>query len=145
MGIKHVDHVGLVVDDLKAATNFFVDLGFVASSEMQVNGEWVERIIGLKNVSESLIMLTAPDGQLSLELVKFHHPTDPKGVQVSEANTLGLRHIAFQVNDIDTVVNALKQKGHRLVGKIQTYENIWKLCYIRGPEGIIIELAEQLT
>jgi catechol 2,3-dioxygenase-like lactoylglutathione lyase family enzyme len=143
--IKHVDHVGIVVKDLAAATAFFVDLGFTVQAEMPVQGEWVERIIGLQNVRESLAMLQAPDGQLNLELVQFHQPVDPEGIRPQAANTLGLRHLAFQVEHIDEVVDALKQKGRELVGEIQTYEDMWRLCYVRGPEGIIIELAEQLN
>ena len=144
MKIKHVDHVGIIVDDLAAAKSFFVDLGFTVASEMSVQGEWVERIIGLTDVREDLVMLEAPDGQMNLELVKFHQPVDPEGVRQSAANTLGLRHIAFQVEGIDEVVDMLQQKGRELVGEVQTYEDMWRLCYVRGPEGIIIELAERL-
>lgn len=144
MKIKHVDHVGIVVQDLEAAKKFFVDLGFTVTAEMPIQGEWVERIIGLTGVSEDLAMLQAPDGQLNLELVRFHRPTDPEGLRPGAANTLGLRHLAFQVDDIDAFVATLTPKGHELVGEVQTYEAMWKLCYIRGPEGIIIELAQQL-
>lgn len=144
MKIKHVDHVGIVVQDLEAAKEFFVDLGFTVMAEMPIQGEWVERIIGLSGVSEDLAMLQAPDGQLNLELVKFHQPTDPEGIRPGAANTLGLRHLAFQVENVDELVENLKQKGHELVGEVQTYEHMWRLCYVRGPEGIIIELAEQL-
>ncbi|HEU4914565.1 MAG TPA: VOC family protein [Candidatus Saccharimonadales bacterium] len=144
MKIKHVDHVGIVVQDLEAAKAFFVDLGFTVMAEMPIQGEWVERIIGLSDVSEDIAMLEAPDGQLNLELVKFHRPVDPAGIQPGHANTLGLRHLAFQVEDIDELVGTLKQKGHELVGEVRTYENMWRLCYVRGPESIIIELAERL-
>lgn len=144
MKIKHVDHVGIVVNDLAAVKAFFVDFGFKVVAEMPVRGEWVERIIGLKDVREDLAMLSAPDGKLSLELVKFHHPVDPEGIRPGAANTLGLRHMAFQVEDIDAAVGMLKKKGRKLVGEVQTYEDMWKLCYVRGPEGIIIELAERL-
>jgi catechol 2,3-dioxygenase-like lactoylglutathione lyase family enzyme len=144
MKIKHVDHIGIIVNDLAAAKAFFVDLGFSVLMEMPVQGDWVERIIGLKDVREDITMLQAPDGQLNLELVKFHNPVDPEGIRPGAANTLGLRHIAFQVEDIDEAVGLLKQKGRELVGEVQTYEDSYKLCYVRGPEGIIIELAEQL-
>ncbi len=144
MTIKHVDHVGIVVNDLEAAKEFFIDLGFTVMAEMPVQGEWVERIIGLTDVREDLAMLQAPDGRLNLELVKFHQPVDQAGIQPSSANTLGLRHIAFQVEDIEATVNSLKQKGRELVGEVQTYEDSYKLCYVRGPEEIILELAEKL-
>jgi catechol 2,3-dioxygenase-like lactoylglutathione lyase family enzyme len=144
MKIKHVDHIGINVNDLVAAKEFFVDLGFTVMGEMTMQGELVERVIGLKDVRDDLVMLQAPDGQMNVELVKFHHPVDPEGIRPAAANTLGLRHIAFQVEDIEGIVSTLKQKGTKLVGEIQTYEDLWKLCYIRGPEGIILELAEQI-
>lgn len=144
MKIKHVDHVGIVVQDLESAKEFFVDLGFTLTAEMPIQGEWVERIIGLTGVSEDLAMLQSPDGQLNLELVKFHRPIDSEGIRPRDANALGLRHLAFQAEGIDQLVDRLKQKGRELIGEVQTYEDIWRLCYVRGPEGIIIELAEQL-
>jgi catechol 2,3-dioxygenase-like lactoylglutathione lyase family enzyme len=144
MRIRHVDHVGMVVNDLEAATAFFVDLGFTVAGETAVEGEWVGRVIGLKNVRSDIVMLQAPDGQVNLELSKFHQPEAVASTQSEAANTLGLRHIAFQVEDLEGVVAALEQKGRKLVGNIQTYEDSWKLCYVHGPEGIIIELAEQL-
>jgi catechol 2,3-dioxygenase-like lactoylglutathione lyase family enzyme len=144
MKVRHVDHIGINVLDLDAAKAFFIDLGFTVVGEAAMQGELVERVIGLKDVKDDLVMLQAPDGQVNLELVKFHHPIDQEGVQSAPANKLGLRHLAFQVDDLDEIVATLKQKGHELVGEVQTYENIWKLCYVRGPEGIILELAEEL-
>ena len=145
MKVRHVDHVGINVIDLAAAKDFFVNLGFTAQDQMTMQGELVERVIGLKNVKDDLIMLKAPDGQFNIELVKFHQPVDPEGIKPSSANTLGLRHITFQVDDLDSIVDDLQQKGHKLVGEVQTYQDIWKLCYIRGPEGIILELAESIA
>ena len=104
----------------------------------------MERIIGLTDVRETVVMLGTPDGQVNLELVKFHTPLDEKGIQQPLANTLGIRHIAFVVEDIEAVVAKLKKKGAELFGEIQTYENAYKLCYVRGPEGIILEFAEQI-
>ena len=144
MKIRHIDHIGINVDNLEAAKAFFTDLGFIVVGEAVMQGELVDRVTGLKNVKDDLVMLQAPDGQLNLELVKFHHPVDEAGIQPSSANTLGLRHLCFEVEDLDGIVATLRQKGHKLVGEIQTYENSWKLCYIHGPEGIILELAEQL-
>jgi catechol 2,3-dioxygenase-like lactoylglutathione lyase family enzyme len=140
--IRHIDHVGINVENLEAAKVFFTDLGFTVVREMAMHGELVDSVTGLKDVKDNLVMLQAPDGQLSLELVKFHHPVDEAGVQPSAANTLGLRHLCFDVEDLDGIVKTLQQKGHELVGSVQNYENVWKLCYVRGPEGIIIELAE---
>jgi catechol 2,3-dioxygenase-like lactoylglutathione lyase family enzyme len=144
MKIRHIDHVGINVDNLEAAKIFFTDLGFTVVGETVMQGELVERVTGLKDVKDDLVMLQSPDRQLNLELVKFHHPVDEAGIQPSLANTLGLRHLCFEVEDLDGIVATLKQKGHKLVGEIQTYENSWKLCYVRGPESIILELAENL-
>jgi len=144
MKIRHVDHVGMVVNDLEAAKAFFVDLGFTFVGQTTVEGEWVGRVIGLKNVRSDIVMLQAPDGQVNLELSKFHQPEVIDGNKPAVSNMLGLRHIAFQVEDLEGIVAALDKKGRKLVGDIQTYEDAWKLCYVRGPEGILIELAEQL-
>jgi catechol 2,3-dioxygenase-like lactoylglutathione lyase family enzyme len=145
MKILHIDHIGINVEELATAKEFFVDLGFKVVGEMTMQGELVERVIGLKDVKDDIVMLTSPDGQINIELVKYWHPKDPKGIQMYDANTLGLRHLCFQVEDLDGILENLKQKGTKLVGEVQTYENSWKLCYIRGPEGIIIELAESLS
>lgn len=144
MKIKHVDHIGIIVKDMETVKTFFADLGFELLGEAPVQGEWVERIIGLTDVKEDVAMLQAPDGQLNIELVKFHQPEDPEGIRPGAANMLGLRHLAFITEDVQEVVDALQQKGYELIGEVQTYEDAWKLCYVRGPEGIIIELTEQL-
>lgn len=144
MKIVHLDHVGINVEDLAAARDFFVSLGFKVMGEMTMEGELVERVIGLTDVQDDVVMLQSPDGQINIELVKFHQPKDPKGIQKLDANALGLRHLCFQVEDLDGILKNLQAKGTKLVGEVQTYENSWKLCYIRGPEGIIIELAERL-
>jgi catechol 2,3-dioxygenase-like lactoylglutathione lyase family enzyme len=142
MIIRHLDHVGIVVNDLEAAKTFFVDLGFTLIGQTTVEGEWAGRVIGLKEVRSDIVMLQAPDGQVNIELSKFYQPEAVGGPAPS--NTLGLRHVAFQVEDLEGIVDALSQKGRELVGDIQTYEDAWKLCYVEGPEGILIELAEQL-
>ncbi|SEQ70372.1 Catechol 2,3-dioxygenase [Virgibacillus subterraneus] len=144
MKIQRIDHVGVIVNDLSAAKEFFLDFGLEMLGEGEVEGEWVERIIGLNDVRETVVMLGMPEGGATLELVKFHTPSDEKGIQQSLANTLGIRHIAFAVEDIETVVAKLKKKGTELIGEIQNYENAYKLCYVRGPEGIILELAEKI-
>ena len=144
MKVKHIDHIGINVEDLETAKSFFTDLGFTVVGEMEMQGELVDRVTGLKGVKDDIVMLQAPDGQLSLELVKFHHPVDDAGVQPVLANTLGLRHLCFEVEDLKDIVTNLQAKGHELVGEIQQYKDSWKLCYVRGPEGIIIELAEKL-
>jgi catechol 2,3-dioxygenase-like lactoylglutathione lyase family enzyme len=144
MKIHRIDHVGVIVNDLPAAKAFFLDFGLEVLGEVEVEGEWVERIIGLNDVKSSLVMLRTPDGGANIELVKFYKPSDEKGMQRPLANTLGIRHICFAVEDIEAVVAKLKKKGAELFSEIQNYENAYKLCYVRGPEGIILELAEQI-
>jgi catechol 2,3-dioxygenase-like lactoylglutathione lyase family enzyme len=144
MKVKHVDHIGITVIDIETAGNFFADLGFKEVGRMQMEGDFVEGIIGLKDVRSQILMLEAPDGQIRLELSQFDRPIDPEGVKSNMVNVLGLRHIAFIVDDFDEVVASLKQKGHKLIGETRNYKNIYKMCYIRGPEEIIVELAEEL-
>jgi catechol 2,3-dioxygenase-like lactoylglutathione lyase family enzyme len=129
MKILRVDHIGINVEDLAAAKEFFVDLGFKVMGEMTMQGELVERVIGLADVKDDIVMLTSPDGQINIELVKYWQPKDPKGVQALPANTIGLRHLCFQVEDLDGILENLQQKGTKLVGEVQTYENSWKFCF----------------
>jgi catechol 2,3-dioxygenase-like lactoylglutathione lyase family enzyme len=144
MKIRRIDHVGIVVNDLPAAKAFFLDFGLEVQGEGEVEGEWVDRIVGLHGVKAVLVMLRTSDGETNIELVKFHAPSDEKGIQRPLSNTPGIRHIAFVVEDIEALVAKLKKKGTELFGEIQNYENIYKLCYIRGPEGIILELAQEI-
>jgi catechol 2,3-dioxygenase-like lactoylglutathione lyase family enzyme len=139
-----MDHVGIVVDDLAAATEFFVELGLVQQGDGAVEGRWVDRIVGLEGVRADLVMMQTPDGHGRLELVKFHSPSGPGGDPQAPANTPGIRHVTFAVEDIDDVVTRLRARGAELVGELERYEDIYRLCYIRGPEGIIIELAERI-
>lgn len=144
MKINRIDHVGIIVKDLSAAKAFFLDFGLETVGEGNVEGEWVDRIIGLQGVKATIVMLRTSDGGTNIELSKFHTPTDENSVSRPLANTPGIRHIAFVVEDVEAIVAKLKKKGTKLVGEIQNYENIYKLCYIRGPEGIILELAEEI-
>lgn len=144
MKVLHVDHIGMNVVDLEAATTFFTDLGFTVAGKAKMEGELLDKVTGLTNAKTDFVMLQSPDGQMNLEIIKYIQPVDPEGVQIQTANTLGMRHIAFQIDDLEEIVTVLKKKGHKLVGEVQTYENIWKLCYIYGPEGIIVELAQKL-
>jgi catechol 2,3-dioxygenase-like lactoylglutathione lyase family enzyme len=145
MKINRIDHVGIIVKDLPAAKEFFIDLGLEVLGETDVEGEWVGKVIGLKNVKSSIVMLGMPGGEANVELAQFHNPIDKKGIQPSLSNDLGIRHICFAVEDLDAIVTKLKVKGTELIGEIQNYENTYKTCYVRGPEGIILELAEKLT
>ena len=139
-----MEHVGIVVDDLAAATEFFAELGLVLQGKAPVEGRWVDRIVGLEGVRAESAMMQTPDGNGRLELVKFHSPSNQGDNQHAPANTPGIRHIAFAVEDIDAVVAGLRARGAELVGELERYEDSYRLCYVRGPEGIIIELAEQI-
>ncbi len=144
MTVKRMDHVGIVVDDLGAATAFFVELGLRLQGEAPVEGGWVDRVVGLEGVRAEIAMLETPDGHGRVELAKFHAPSSQDGERDAPANTPGIRHITFEVDDIDAVVAGLKARGTELVGELERYEDSYRLCYVRGPEGIIVELAERI-
>ncbi len=146
MTIRRMDNVGIVVDDLATVIAFFTELGLELEGEMTVEGQWVDRIVGLDGVRNDIAMMRTPDGHSRLELIKFHTPTaasaEPKNAPV---NTLGIRRIMFAVEDIKDVLARLQAHGAELVGEVVQYEDQYLLCYLRGPEGIIIALAEQLS
>jgi catechol 2,3-dioxygenase-like lactoylglutathione lyase family enzyme len=144
VAIQRLEHVGIVVDDLAAAIEFFVELGLEPGGKGQVEGHWVDRIVALDEVRVELAMLRTPDGQGEIELVKFHSPPTRDGDPQAPANAPGLRHLAFLVEDIDAMVAGLRARGTELVGELVRYENSYQLCYVRGPEGIIVELAEKI-
>jgi catechol 2,3-dioxygenase-like lactoylglutathione lyase family enzyme len=146
MTILRMDNVGIVVNDLKAAIAFFVELGLELEGEATVEGRWVDRVVGLDGVRNDIAMMRTPDGHGRLELMKFHRPTavsaEPKNAPV---NTLGIRRIMFAVEDIDDVLARLRAHGAELIGEVVQYEDKYRLCYVLGPEGIIVALAEQLS
>jgi catechol 2,3-dioxygenase-like lactoylglutathione lyase family enzyme len=144
MTVQRMDHVGVVVDDLAAAIEFFADLGLEPQGETSVEGRWVDRIVGLEGVQADIAMMQTPDGNSRLELVKFHSPSHPGDNGHAPANAPGIRHLTFAVDDVDAVVARLQARGAELVGELEQYEDIFRLCYLRGPAGIIIELAERL-
>jgi catechol 2,3-dioxygenase-like lactoylglutathione lyase family enzyme len=139
-----MEHVGIVVDDLAAATEFFAELGLVPQGQGSVDGRWVDRIVALEGVRVDFAMMETPDGDGRLELVKFHAPSHQGDELHEPANAPGIRHIAFAVEDIDDVVDRLQARGADLVGDVEEYEDIYRLCYVRGPAGIIVELAERI-
>lgn len=144
MAIQRMDHVGIVVEDLAEAVAFFVQLGLELEGEAPVEGEWVDRIIGLEGVRAQIAMLQIPDGRGRVELTTFHSPPTDGGHQHEPSNALGIRHIAFAVEDIDAVLARLRASGAELIGGIGRYKDSYRLCYVRGPAGIIIELAQQI-
>jgi catechol 2,3-dioxygenase-like lactoylglutathione lyase family enzyme len=139
-----MDHVGIVVDDLAAATAFFVELGLKLQGKAQVEGAWVDRVVGLEGVRAEIAMVETPDGHGRLELTKFHAPSGRDGDRHAPANIPGIRHVTFAVDDIDAVVASLRAHGAELVGEVEGYQDSYRLCYVRGPEGIIVELAERI-
>jgi catechol 2,3-dioxygenase-like lactoylglutathione lyase family enzyme len=146
MTIKRMDNVLLVVDDLEAAIAFFAELGLELEGETTVEGEWVDRIVGLDGVRSDIATMRTPDGHGRIELDKFHTPTAVRaGPEDAPVNTLGIGRIMFAVTDIEDVLARLKTHGAELVGEVVQYEDRYRLCYVRSPEGIIIALSEQLS
>ncbi len=140
-----MDHVGIVVDDLAAATEFFVELGLEVLGEMSgMEGRSVDRIVGLDGVRTDFAFMQTPDGQGRLELIKFHSPSNQGEGRHEPPNAPGIRHVTFAVEDIDAVVARLRAHGAELVGELENYEDSYWLCYVRGPDGIIVELAEKI-
>jgi catechol 2,3-dioxygenase-like lactoylglutathione lyase family enzyme len=145
MTIQRMDNVLIVVEDLEAAKAFFIELGMELEGETQVEGEWAGRVIGLENVKAYIAMMRTPDGHGRVELSRFHTPPAVRAEpEDAPANALGIRRIMFAVEDIDDVVARLRNHGAELLDEIAQYENLYRLCYLRGPEGIVIGLAEQL-
>ena len=144
MTIQRMDHVGIVVDDLAAATAFFVELGLKLQGETSLEGDVVDGVVGLKGVRSEVAMLETPDGHARLELSKFHAPSGPGGDPHAPPNTPGIRHVTFAVDDVDAALASVRAHGGELVGEVENYQDIYRVCYVRGPEGIIVELAEEI-
>ncbi|HET7416622.1 MAG TPA: VOC family protein [Solirubrobacterales bacterium] len=146
MALQRMDNVLIVVEDLEAAKEFFLELGMEPAGETQVEGDWVGRVIGLEDVRADIVMLRTPDGHGRVELSKFHTPPAVRAEpEDAPANALGIRRIMFAVDDIDDVVDRLRSKhGATLFDEIAQYEDVYRLCFVRGPEGIVIGLAEAL-
>lgn len=145
MAIKRMDNVGIVVGDLDAAIAFFTELGMELDGRQSIEGRWAERTVGLDGLRSEIAMMRLPDGPGRLELAKYHtppaHPAEPANPQ---PNTLGLHRVMFAVDDIDDTIARLRPLGATLLGDVVQYENMYRLCYLRGPEGIIVALAEQI-
>ncbi len=140
-----MDNVLINVDDLEAAIAFFAELGMEVEGKALVEGDWAGRVVGLEGVRADIVMMRTPDGHGRVELSKFHTPSaissEPRN---APSNTLGIRRIMFIVDDIDDVIARLRTHGAELVGKVAQYEDSYRLCFIRGPEGVIVGLSEQL-
>lgn len=145
MGVETVDHIGIVFEDLEAATSFFLDLGFEVDGQAEMNERWIDRVIGIEGTHTEFVMMKAPDASSKLELIKFHNPNALPDDPNASSNTIGLRHICIRVSDLDAALSTLNDNHETaLIGGIENYQNVYKLCYVRGPEGIIVELAERI-
>jgi catechol 2,3-dioxygenase-like lactoylglutathione lyase family enzyme len=146
MTIKRMDHVVVVVEDLPAAKGFFTELGMAVEGEMPIEGPWADQVNGIENIQVDIVMMVAPDGHGRLELTKFRNPglVDVQPA-VQPPNALGLRSVMFAVDSLDDSVSRLLAKGGELIGEIAQYEDMYRLCYMRGPAGIIVALAEELS
>src|SRR6059058_2574129 len=144
MTIQRMDNVAIVVDDLDAAVAFFTELGMELEGKGQVEGLWADRTVGLDGVRSDIAMLRTPDGHSRLELSKFHTPLAATAEPNAPVNTLGIGRIMFAVDDIEDVLARLQAHGAELVGEVVQYEDEYRLCYVRGPEGIMVALAEQI-
>jgi len=146
LAIQQMHHVSVVVEDLEAAKEFFAALGMELEGETPVEGAWVDRVNALDGVRVDIAMMRTPDGHGRLELTKFHHPAvvtpQPENAL---GNALGLRSVMFAVDDIDATIADLRDHGGELIGAVENYEDIYLLCYVRGPAGIIVSLAEDIS
>ena len=146
MTIQGMHHVSVVVDDLESAKAFFTALGMELEGEARIEGRWVDRINALDGVRVDIAMMRTADGSGRLELTKFHSPAVISPVPENAlGNTLGLRSVRFQVDDLDATLAAVRVQGAELVGEVARYEDVYRLCYVRGPAGIIVALSEELA
>lgn len=145
MTVQRLEHIGIVVDDLESATAFFVALGLELEGEASVEGGLVDRINGLEGVRADIVMLRAPDDSSKLELAKYRSPSYEGDEGSAPPNAPGIRHILFLVDDIQASLGRLRALGGELVGELVNYENNYWLCYVRGPAGVIVELAEKIS
>jgi catechol 2,3-dioxygenase-like lactoylglutathione lyase family enzyme len=144
MTLRRIDNIGIVVEDLPAAIAFFIELGMELEGETTVEGQTVDRVVGLQGVRSDIAMLRTPDGQARLELSRFRAPEAIDADRTPPVNKLGIGRIMFAVDDIDDVLARLRGHGAQLVGEAVQYGDSYRLCYLRGPEGILLALAEEL-
>jgi catechol 2,3-dioxygenase-like lactoylglutathione lyase family enzyme len=145
MKVRRIDHIGIIVNDLAAARDFFVAFGLVVHGEAQMEGALLDNLLGLDDAKTSFVTLGPPDGGATIELITFHHPANEQAAQRAPVNAVGIRHIAFLVEDIEATVAKLQALGAEPFSAVQRYEDSYKLCYMRGPEGIILDLAEEIA
>ena len=144
MTVKRMDNVGIVVEDIDAAIEFFIELGLTLEGRMPIEGKWAGRVTGVRDQHVEIAMMRTPDGHGRLELSRFNAPAIASDHRTSPVNSLGYLRVMFAVEDIDDTLARLGKLGALVVDEVVTYENIYRLCYVRGPEGILIGLAEEL-
>ena len=144
MGVTRFVHAGVVVEDLEVVVDFLTAVGLECGRPMTVEGEWVDRIVGLEDVRVEVVMARAPDGTDVFELARFHTPRADAEPRPAPANRPGLRHVCLSVDDLRATVERVRAAGWGTVGEIVDYEGVYLLCYLRGPEGLIVELAQPL-
>jgi catechol 2,3-dioxygenase-like lactoylglutathione lyase family enzyme len=142
--VRRLDHVGITVADLEAAVAFFVGLGLDVEGRMAMEGEFVDTVIGIPGSRSEIVMLRPPDGGAGVELSSFVRPAHEPGSPAAMSTELGLRNVAFEVEDLQSAVERLAADGYGLVGGVGEYEHAWRMAYVRGPEGIIVALAERI-
>ncbi|MCW2754159.1 MAG: glyoxalase [Marmoricola sp.] len=142
--IRRFDHVGITVVDLDSATAFFVALGLEVEGRTFIEGEFLDTVIGIPDSRTEIVMLRPPDGGTKIELSSFVRPDHQPGSPAAMANELGLRNVCFEITDLPAAVDRLAADGYGLVGGVGQYENLWRMAYVRGPEGIVVSLAEQI-
>jgi catechol 2,3-dioxygenase-like lactoylglutathione lyase family enzyme len=146
MAIQRMDHVSIVVDDLEASIAFFVELGMEVEGRSPIEGPWADQVNAIDGIRVDIAMMRTPDGNGKLELTKFHHPTAIRAEpEDAPSNSLGIRSLMFLVDDVEATVAGLRAHGGKLQGEVAQYEDVYRLCYVRGPEGIIVALAEELS
>ncbi len=143
--LRSFDHVGITVADLDTVTGFFAGLGFEIEGRTILEGEFLDTVVGIPNSRTEMVMLRPPDGGTGLELATFIRPRHEPGSPGAMANELGLRSVAFEVDDLQGVLDRLAADGYQLVGGVGQYEGIWRMASVRGPEGIIVSLAQRIT
>ena len=144
MAVHRMDHVGVVVEDLAAAIAFFVELGLELEGEAAVGGEWADQLLGLDGVRADIAVVRTPDGHGRVELSTFHTPVATSTAPRAPMNTPGIPRLTFVVDTVDDVLDRLRTHGAELVGRVTQYEDVYRYCYVRGPDGIIIGLVEEL-
>src|SRR4051794_16360120 len=144
MAVKRMDNVGIVVEDLDGAIEFFVELGLVLEGRMPIEGEWAGRVTGLQSQRVEIAMMRTPDGHSRLELSRFHAPAISSDHRAAPVNSLGYLRVMFTVENVDDTVARLERRGASLVGEVVDYQDSYRLCYIRGVEGLLIGLAQEL-